>query len=286
MLNLTSPKIVKDLLRRHDIKISKRFGQNFLIDKNIMNKITDAAALIPTDLVLEVGTGMGALTIELARRAEKVLTFEIDKTLTPLLNETLSMHSNVELIYGDILKQNLQDIISMHFGEKDFKVVANVPYYISTPIVMLFLESQLRLSKMVLLVQKEVAQRMVAIPGSEEFGALSLAVQYRMIPRIEAIIPPTVFMPAPAVDSAIIVLDKRVELAVNVKDECLMFELIKAAFLFRRKKISNALSAISSHGKTKEEILKILISCDIDPCRRGETLALQEFARIADAVLT
>jgi len=157
MLNLTSPKIVKDLLRRYDIKISKKFGQNFLIDKNIMNKITDAAGLTSKDLVLEVGTGMGALTIELAKRAEKVLTFEIDKTLTPLLNETLSMHSNVELIYGDILKQDLKDIIGKHFGERDFKVVANVPYYISTPIVMLFLESQLRLSKMVLLVQKEVA---------------------------------------------------------------------------------------------------------------------------------
>ena len=282
MYNLTSPKVVAELLRKNNIKINKKFGQNFLIDRNIMNKITDAASLKPSDLVLEVGTGMGALTVELAKMAEKVLTFEIDKALTPLLSQILSMCSNVDLIYDDILKQNLKELTNRYFGEKDFKVVANVPYYISTPIIMLFLESRLRLSRMVLLVQKEVAQRMVASPGSEEFGALSLAVQYRMSPKIEAFIPPAVFMPAPEVDSAIIVLDRRTEPIVKVKDESLMFVLIRAAFAQRRKKLPNALAAISPNGKTKAEILSILDICGIDHDRRGETLTLKEFARIAD----
>jgi len=282
MYNLTSPKVVADLLRKHNIKISKKFGQNFLIDRNIMNKIIDAASLKPSDSVLEVGAGMGALTVELAKIAEKVLTFEIDKALEPLLSDTLSIYPNVDLIYGDILKQDLKEFSNRYFGEKDFKVVANVPYYISTPIIMLFLESHLHLSKMVLLVQKEVAQRMVANPGTEEFGALSLGVQYRMLPRIEAFVPPAVFMPAPEVDSAIIVLERRAEPVVKVKDESLMFKLIRAAFAQRRKKLPNALAAISPNGKTKAEILSILGNCSIDPDRRGETLTLEEFARIAD----
>lgn len=284
MLNLTSPKVVTELLRRYNIKAIKKFGQNFLIDRNIMNKITDAASLNSSDVVLEVGSGLGALTVELAKMTEKVLTFEIDKALAPLLSETLSMHTNVDLIFGDILKQNLYELTNRYFGEKDFKVVANVPYYISTPIIMLFLESRLPLSRMVLLVQKEVAQRMVANPGSEEFGALSLAIQYRMSPRIEAIVPPTVFMPAPEVDSAIIVLERRTKPAVKVKDENLMFELIRAAFAQRRKRLPNALASISPNGKTKTEILSILDNCDIDPKRRGETLTLEEFARIADMI--
>jgi 16S rRNA (adenine1518-N6/adenine1519-N6)-dimethyltransferase len=284
MLNLTSPKVVTELLHRYNIKASKKFGQNFLIDRNIMNKITDAASLNPSDMVLEVGSGLGALTVELAKMAEKVLTFEIDKALAALLSETLSTHTNVDLIFGDILKQNLYELTNRYFGEKDFKVVANVPYYISTPIIMLFLESRLPLSRMVLLVQKEVAQRMVANPGSEEFGALSLAIQYRMSPRIEAIVPPTVFMPAPEVDSAIIVLERRTKPTVKVKDENLMFELIRAAFAQRRKRLPNALAAISPNGKTKTEILSILDNCDIDPKRRGETLTLEEFARIADMI--
>ncbi len=284
MYNLTSPKVVIELLRRYDIKISKKFGQNFLIDRNIMNKITDSASLKPSDLVMEVGTGTGALTVELAIRAAKVVTFEIDKTLMPLLSETLSMYSNVKLIYGDILKQDLKELANSYFGENDFKVVANVPYYISTPIIMLFLESRLCLSRMVFLVQKEVAQRMVAKPGSEEFGVLSLAIQYRTSPRIEAIVPPTVFMPAPEVDSAIIVLERRSEPAVKVNDESLMFEIIKAAFAQRRKRLPNALAAISPYGKNKGEILSILDSCGIDPERRGETLTLEEFARISDMI--
>lgn len=284
MYNLTSPKVVTELLHKYNIKASKKFGQNFLIDKNIMNKITDAASLNPSDMVLEVGAGMGALTVELAKAAEKVLTFEIDKTLAPLLSETLSMHTNVDIIFGDILKQDLNEITSRYFGEKSFKVVANVPYYITTPIIMLFLESRLPLSRMVLLVQKEVAQRIVANPGSEEYGALSLAIQYRMSPGIGAIVPPTVFMPAPEVDSAIIVLERRTQPAVKVKDERLMFELIRAAFAQRRKRLSNALSAISPNGKTKTEIVSILDSCGIDPKRRGETLALDEFARISDMI--
>jgi len=274
--------VVAELLQKNNIKISKKFGQNFLIDRNIMNKITDAANLKPSDLVVEIGTGIGTLTVELAKLAEKVLTFEIDKNLMPLLSETLSMYSNVELIYGDILKQDLRELVNRYFGEADFKVVANVPYYISTPIVMLFLESRLNLSRMVLLVQKEVAQRMVASPGSEEFGALSLAVQYRMSPRIEAFVPPAVFMPVPEVDSAIIVLERRTEPIVKVNDERLMFEVIRAAFAQRRKKLSNALAAISPNGKTKAEILSILDICGIDLGRRGETLTLEEFARIAD----
>jgi len=282
MYNLTSPKVVAELLQKNNIKISKKFGQNFLIDRNIMNKITDAANLKPSDLVVEIGTGIGTLTVELAKLAEKVLTFEIDKNLMPLLSETLSMYSNVELIYGDILKQDLRELVNRYFGEADFKVVANVPYYISTPIVMLFLESRLNLSRMVLLVQKEVAQRMVASPGSEEFGALSLAVQYRMSPKIEAFVPPAVFMPVPEVDSAIIVLERRTEPIVKVNDERLMFEVIRAAFAQRRKKLSNALAAISPNGKTKAEILSILDICGIDLGRRGETLTLEEFARIAD----
>lgn len=284
MYNLTSPRVVAELLSRYNIKISKKFGQNFLIDKNVMNKIIYAADLKPSDFVLEVGTGIGALTVELAERAEKVLTFEIDKTLTPLLHDTLNIHSNINLIQGDFLKQNINEVLRENFGERAFKVVANVPYYISTPIMMLFLESDLNLSKVVFLIQKEVAQRIVASPGSDEFGALSLAVQYRMSPKIVAYVPPTVFMPAPKVDSAIIVLERRLDPAVQVKDDKLMFLLIKAAFAQRRKKILNALAAISPNEKTKEELLSILKNCGIDPGRRGETLTLVEYGRVSDMI--
>jgi len=284
LYNLTSPRVVAELLSRYNIKISKKFGQNFLIDKNVMNKIIYAADLKPSDFVLEVGTGIGALTVELAERAEKVLTFEIDKTLTPLLHDTLNIHSNINLIQGDFLKQNINEVLRENFGERAFKVVANVPYYISTPIMMLFLESDLNLSKVVFLIQKEVAQRIVASPGSDEFGALSLAVQYRMSPKIVAYVPPTVFMPAPKVDSAIIVLERRLDPAVQVKDDKLMFLLIKAAFAQRRKKILNALAAISPNEKTKEELLSILKNCGIDPGRRGETLTLVEYGRVSDMI--
>lgn len=284
MYNLTSPKVIKELLSRYDLKISKKYGQNFLIDRNILDKIVSAANLTSSDNVLEIGTGLGALTVELAKRAKKVLSFEIDRTFSSFLTETLSFYTNLELIFEDVLKQDIGMLVQRHFGENTFKVVANVPYYITTPIIMQFLESDLHLSRMVLLVQKEVAQRIAANPGSEEYGALSLAVQYKMKTKIKAIVPPTVFMPAPEVESAIIVLDSRTEPAVKVNDSNLMFKLIKAAFAQRRKKLLNSIAAIEPNGKSKSELLSILNSCGIDSGRRGETLSLEEFALIADKI--
>jgi len=285
MQNLTSPKTIIELLRKNKLIISKKFGQNFLVDKNVLDKILSAADLTPEDLVLEIGAGMGTLTVELAKRAKKVVSIEIDKKLIPVLTETLEAHENVSLINDDVLKIDLREIVDDHFGDRDFKVVANVPYYISTPIIMLFSESNLRLTKMVLLLQKEVAQRIVARPGGKDYGILSLAVQYRMMPEIIDHVPPTVFLPPPKVESAIIMLERRLHPQVLVKDEKILFELIKAGFAQRRKRILNAFAARFPLDKTKQEILSILDLAGIDPNRRGETLTIEEYARVADIIM-
>jgi len=282
--NLYSPKVVKEFLSRYNILLKKKFGQNFLVDKNTLEKIAHIAELDNSTSVLEIGPGIGTLTVELSKRAKNVLTIEIDISLKPVLDEILADSLNVKTIYGDFLNQDLNLISKTYFDDKPFTVVANVPYYITSQIIMSILESKLEVNKLVLLVQKEVAQRIVAKPGTKDFGAISNAVQYRMIPRIAAIVPRTVFMPMPDVDSAILVLDKRNEPAVTVEDSNLMFAVIKASFAQRRKKLINSLTILFPKDKPKDEVLEILNGSGVDLNRRGETLSLEEFAKIADTI--
>lgn len=282
MQSLTSPKVLRELIERHGFKFSKSLGQNFLIDENILRKIVDGARIGKGDRVLEIGPGVGTMTQELARRAERVVAVEIDKALLPILSETLAEFPNVEIIHGDILKLDMARLMEEHFDKGPFKVVANLPYYITTPIIMYFLEEGLPFETMVVMIQKEVAERMNARPGTKEYGALSIGVQYYAEPRIIGRVPPTVFMPPPKVDSIIIALDRKKEPEVFVKDRRLFFRLVKAAFAQRRKTLQNALFSSGIGGIEKEQWSRILKKCNIDPSRRGESLTIREFAELAN----
>lgn len=273
---IASPEVVHYICKRFDIKMSKKLGQNFLIKRGIVDEIVHAAELTVGEPVLEVGPGIGTLTQGLAQSGADVTAIELDRRLLEVLDATLASYDNVRIIHGDVLKLDLPTIMN----QKPFKVVANLPYYITTPIIMSLLESKLPIERLVVMVQKEVALRMVAKPGTKDYGALSVAVQYYTEPDIVLDVPPKSFLPAPAVTSSVIRCVLRDKPPVDVIDEKLFFRVVKAGFAQRRKTFANTMRTT---GLSKEQIDDILVKANIDGQRRGETFSLQEFADVANA---
>lgn len=273
---IASPQVTNHILHRFKLRADKKLGQNFLIDEDIVRRIVEAAELTPTDKVLEVGPGIGTLTQGLAESGADVVAVELDKRLLPVLSVTLEGYDNVRIVNGDILKVDIMQEV----GAENFKVCANLPYYITTPIIFALLEKRLPMERLVAMVQKEVAERMAAQPGGREYGALSVAIQYFTEPEIAFIVPPTSFIPAPAVDSAVIVCRRRKQPPVQVCDEALFFRVVKAAFSMRRKMLNNALKNM---GISSEQCAKWLELAGIDGKRRGETLTLEDFAALTNS---
>jgi 16S rRNA (adenine1518-N6/adenine1519-N6)-dimethyltransferase len=277
-------------MQRYGISCRKSMGQNFLTDKNIIEKIIAAAELKDTDLVVEIGPGLGALTVQIALAAEKVIAVEIDRGLIAALAEALEGVQNAEIVQGDALKTDFDLLVGERtggmYGEnaKKYKLMANLPYYITSPIIMHLLMGRFNISVMVIMIQAEVAERLAALPGRKAYGALSLAVQYFTEPEILFRVPRTVFYPKPGVDSAVVRLSVRAEPAVFVSDETAFFKIIRAAFGKRRKTILNALTG-SSLDLDRETCLDALRNSGIDPGRRGETLSLAEFAALTESIL-
>lgn len=283
MEKLSSPTVIREIMNKYDFRFSKKLGQNFLIDENIINKIMNGAEITHEDNVLEIGPGIGAMTQLLAEKAKKVVAVEIDSKLIPILNDVLSQYENTKVIHSDILKLPLKEMIKDQFGESKIKVVANLPYYITTSIIMTFLENDLPVESITVMIQKEVAQRIQANPGGKDYGALSIAAQFYSDPVIVTDVPKTVFIPQPKVDSSVIKMLILDEPKVKVKDKKMFFKVVRAAFNMRRKTLSNALS--NGLGINKEEINIILNRCNIDPIRRGETLSIEEFALLSENLI-
>ncbi|QUH25095.1 16S rRNA (adenine(1518)-N(6)/adenine(1519)-N(6))-dimethyltransferase RsmA [Serpentinicella alkaliphila] len=273
----------KEIVKEHGFKFSKSLGQNFLIDGNILNKIVDGAGITENDNVLEVGPGIGSLTQFLAERAKKVLAVEIDKSLLPILEKTLGSYDNVQVINKDILEVDLNSLIEEHFPNKKPKVVANLPYYVTTPIIMKFLEEKINIESLVVMIQKEVADRMQAAPNTKDYGALSIAVQYYCNPKILFKVPPSVFVPQPKVESTVIKLEVRETPLVVVHDERLFFNIIRDSFSKRRKTLLNALST-GNLKLNKELIRETLNYYNINENIRGEALSIEEFAQICNYI--
>lgn len=290
-LDLTSPKQASALLKAHGLRAQKRLGQNFLCDRNTLDRIVRVSNLTQNDPVVEIGGGMGALTLALANLSPSVTTIEIDRHLEPILREVTAPHPNVHLIFEDFLKLDIPELFDTAFGAARGVVVANIPYYITTPILERLLTHKAHLKQIVLLVQQEFARRMVAAPDTEEYGAMSLYAQYHAVVKIAGTVPRTVFLPAPDVDSAIIALAPVVPGTVAVQNEQRMFHLIRAAFGQRRKTLLNALMRAPASfdlGFTMEsraDVESLLSRAGIDGGRRGETLSLTEFARLSDSFL-
>ena len=275
----------QDILRRHDFNFKKKFGQNFLTDHNILTKITQTAELSKEVNVIEIGPGIGSLTQYLLEEAAEVMAFEIDKSLIPILKETMAPYDNFTLVSADILKVDLlSEIQKFKNPNLPIKVVANLPYYITTPILMHLIESKIPFSEFVVMMQKEVADRIAASPKTKAYGSLSIAVQYYMEASVAFIVPRTVFIPAPNVDSAILKMVRREEPLVEVEDEEWFFKTMHSSFVHRRKTLMNNLQA--AFGKeSKPEIEKLLAQAEISPTIRGEALSIEEFAILADALL-
>ena len=282
MEKLSNPKETIQVLQKHEFQFKKKFGQNFLIDPHVLDKIVDAAQITKDDFVLEIGPGIGTLTQYLCENARQVLAVEIDDKLIPILKETLQPYDNVEVLHGDILKQDIQQIADTYNDGKPIKVVANLPYYITTPIIMELFESHVPLANVTIMVQKEVADHMKAEPGTKDYGALSLAVQYYAKPYIAAFVPPNCFMPRPNVGSAVIRLDCLARVPVEVHNEKLMFRLIRASFNQRRKTLQNGIANSAELSFTKEQAARAIEQAGFDVRIRGEKLGLEEFARLAD----
>lgn len=285
--DIATPIRTKEILAKYGFSFKKSLGQNFLIDPNILRNITDYAGLTNATGTIEIGPGIGALTEHLARTSKKVVAFEIDQRLFPILEDTLSPYNNVKVLHQDVLKANIAAVIDQEFTDvDDVMVVANLPYYVTTPIILKLLEDQLPLRGIVVMLQKEVADRIAAKPGTKEYGSLSIAIQYYTTAETVMIVPKTVFMPQPNVDSAVIRLIKRERPAVEVMDEGFFFEVSRMSFAQRRKTILNNLTNGLPEGKAKKElIVKALEMAEVDPARRGETLSLQEFGALSDALL-
>lgn len=282
--DIATPIRTKEILEKHGFSFKKSLGQNFLIDPNILRNITKYAELTEEHGAIEIGPGIGALTENLARASKKVVAYEIDQRLFPILDDTLAPYDNVKIIHNDVLKADVGQMIEEEFaGVSDIMVVANLPYYVTTPIIMKLLEEQLPIRGLVVMLQKEVAERISAKPGTKEYGSLSIAIQYFTRAEVVMIVPKTVFMPQPNVDSAVIRLLKRDEPAVKVKDESFFFTITRLSFAQRRKTLLNNLTNGLPNGKEKKEsIVHALDRAGIDPTRRGETLSLEEFARLSD----
>ncbi|MBQ4537277.1 MAG: 16S rRNA (adenine(1518)-N(6)/adenine(1519)-N(6))-dimethyltransferase RsmA [Lachnospiraceae bacterium] len=282
MANLGIPQNTIQVLQKYNFNFQKKFGQNFLIDTSVLERIMDAADITKEDCVLEIGPGIGTMTQYLAERAGEVVAVEIDKALIPILEDTLSAYDNVTVINADILKLDIAQIVEEKNGGKPIKVVANLPYYITTPIIMGLFESHVPLKSITIMVQKEVADRMQVGPGTKDYGALSLAVQYYAKPEIVANVPPNCFIPRPNVGSAVIRLTRYEEPPVQVKDEKLMFALIRASFNQRRKTLTNGLGNASGLKVTKEQAAEALERMGLSPTVRGETLTLEQFAELSN----
>ena len=273
---IASPAVTRHILTRFKLHADKKLGQNFLIDESIVKRIAAAAELTSADTVLEVGPGIGTLTQGLAESGANVVAVELDKRLLPVLDVTLKGYDNVRIINGDILKVD----ILKEIGTKNFKVCANLPYYITTPIIFALLEKKLPMERLVAMVQKEVALRMVASPGGKEYGALSVAIQYYTEPEIAFLVPPASFIPEPTVESAVIVCRHRTVPPVAVTSEELFFRVVRAAFSLRRKMLNNSLKSM---GISSDVCFKWLEKARIDGKRRAETLNLEEFAALANS---
>lgn len=282
MDRLSSHRATKSVVEKHGFKFSKSLGQNFLIDDNVIDKILNGARLSEGDKVIEVGPGIGTLTREMGKVADKVVAIEIDKTLIPILSETLDEFDNIEVVNQDILKVNIQELVNEKLSGGPVKLVANLPYYITTPIVMKFLEEDIPVTDIVVMVQKEVADRMNAGPGTKDYGALSVAVQYYCDTEIVAKAPRHMFIPQPNVDSTVIGLHVRKELKYPVDNEEIFFKTVKASFGQRRKTLLNSLGGLGFLNK--DEIREVLKESDIDEKRRGETLTIEEFAKLSNVI--
>ncbi|QUH19190.1 16S rRNA (adenine(1518)-N(6)/adenine(1519)-N(6))-dimethyltransferase RsmA [Alkaliphilus sp. B6464] len=281
MDRISSPKKTKEIVQKYGFKFSKSLGQNFLIDQNILDNIVDGSNISKDDYVIEVGPGIGSLTQNIAEKSKSVVAIEIDKTLIPILNDTLKDYSNVEVINEDVLKLDLHKLINEKFKGNRVKVIANLPYYVTTPIIMKFLEERVPVQSLTIMIQKEVADRMQAKPGTKDYGALSIAVQYYCNPKILLKVPPSVFIPQPKVESTVIKLDILERPKVHVENEDLFFALVKDAFGKRRKTLLNALS--TGNLKLNKDLLKdVLFSSGIDENRRGETLTIEEYGLLAN----
>ncbi|OXS73628.1 16S rRNA (adenine(1518)-N(6)/adenine(1519)-N(6))-dimethyltransferase RsmA [Domibacillus enclensis] len=286
MKDIATPSRTKDILARHGFSFKKSLGQNFLIDPNILHRITETAGLTKETGVIEIGPGIGALTEHLARAAGKVVAFEIDQRLLPILDETLAPYDNVKVINEDVLKADVKTVVEQEFaGFERLMVVANLPYYVTTPIIMKLLEDKIPVNGFVVMLQKEVGDRISAKPSSKEYGSLSIAVQYYTEASIAFIVPKTVFMPPPNVDSAIVKLDVREQPAVQVENEDFFFQVTRTSFAQRRKTIlNNLVNGLPGGKEKKDHLLAALEEAEIDPSRRGETLSLAEFARLTQAL--
>lgn len=283
MATLGNPQNTIAILNKYGFNFQKKFGQNFLIDTHVLEKIIRAANITKDDFIVEIGPGIGTMTQYLCEAAREVVAVEIDKNLIPILeNDTLSEYDNVTVINQDILKLDLNKLVQERNNGKPVKVVANLPYYITTPIIMGLFENGTPIENITVMVQKEVAQRMQVGPGTKEYGALSLAVQYYAQPYIVANVPPNCFMPRPNVGSAVIQLTKHVEKPVQVKDEKLMFKLIRASFNQRRKTLQNGLNNSSELHFSKEQIIDAIEKAGFSPTIRGEALTLEDFAKLSD----
>ena len=281
---LSNPQKTIEVLQKYNFSFQKKFGQNFLIDPHVLDKIIAAAEITKDDFVLEIGPGIGTLTQYLAEAAREVVAVEIDSTLIPILEDTLSAYDNVSVINEDVLKVDLRKLAEERNGGKPIKVVANLPYYITTPIIMSLFESHVPLKSLTVMVQKEVALRMQAGPGTKDYGALSLAVQYYASPYLAANVPPNCFMPRPNVGSAVIRLTRFEETPVQVKDEKLLFRLIRASFNQRRKTLQNGLVNSQELDFTKEQVAAAIATLGVSPSVRGEALTLEQFAALANAL--
>ncbi len=284
MEKLSNPQVTIQTIKKYEFAFQKKFGQNFLIDDHVITKIINAAEITKDDLVLEIGPGIGTMTQYLAESARKVIAVEIDKNLIPILGETLAEYDNVTVINEDILKLDINRLVEEENAGKPIKVVANLPYYITTPIIMGLFESHVPLQSITVMVQKEVADRMQVGPGSKDYGALSLAVQYYAKPYIAANVPPNCFIPRPGVGSAVIRLTRYEEPPVTVKDESLMFKLIRASFNQRRKTLQNGIANSSELPYSKAQVEKALEKMGLAANVRGESLTLAEFAKLSDII--
>ena len=285
MAELGNPKNTIEVLNKYKLVFQKKFGQNFLIDTHVLDKIVRAAQITDEDLVLEIGPGIGTLTQYLCENAREVIAVEIDRQLIPVLQDTLSAYHNVTVLNEDILKVDINSMVKERNNGKPIKVVANLPYYITTPIIMELLEKHVPLSSITVMVQKEVADRMQAKPGTKDYGALSLAVQYYAEPYIAANVPPNCFMPRPNVGSAVIHLKLHEKAMMEVKDEELLFKLIRASFNQRRKTLVNGLNNFTGLSFTKEEIITALQAEGLNENIRGEALTLSQFAGLANRLV-
>ena len=285
MEKLSNPQRTIEVIKKYEFCFQKKFGQNFLIDGHVLDKIIDGAGVTKDDMVLEIGPGIGTMTQYLAEAAGKVVAVEIDRNLLPILQETLADYGNVKVIHADVLSLDLEKLVQEENGGRPIKVVANLPYYITTPIIMALFEQHVPLANVTVRVPKEVAARMTSGPGSKDYGALSLAVQYYAEPYIVANVPCNCFMPRPNVDSAVIRLTRYEEPPVQVKDEKMLFKIIRASFNQRRKTLQNGLNNSSELNFTKDQIAAAIAEAGFSPSVRGEALTLEQFAKLTDILL-